>query len=332
MKENMGKRVQTKYSRGISEKFAEAFRESPLFRLYCEHRDELFIGVRNGYLNVYYKCSSIAKVEYASGEAGIKCWINSSYLGDNLAGGGKGKMVRIEPYEIYSRYEDFKRRVTTRASDEKKAQSELVLLNNTNKDSNWFCVDVEYVKQYEPMVDDIAYNARFDIIAISKARPHRVALIELKYGKVALGGKSGVVKHVGDFKMFKDKGFFEGHLRREIIDIIESQIALGIGVPFELPSEGDLLVPEFFFITLNNNAEVENGSTPKQTMSGYLFNDKRWDCKKISTKDRAETLYGDVTNKDNAFTATFLFSEQKNGQITIDNIIDGKYNEKMLPS
>ena len=29
----------------------------------------------------------------------------------------------------------------------------------------------------------------FDIIALSKEKPHRVALIELKYGKKALGGK-----------------------------------------------------------------------------------------------------------------------------------------------
>jgi hypothetical protein len=53
-----------KLTRGIGKKFAEAFKKSGLFSLYQNHNDELFIGVRNDYLNLYYNCDSIAKVEY----------------------------------------------------------------------------------------------------------------------------------------------------------------------------------------------------------------------------------------------------------------------------
>jgi hypothetical protein len=40
-----------KITREIDEEFAEAFKKSELFPLYQSHSDELFIGVRNNYLN-----------------------------------------------------------------------------------------------------------------------------------------------------------------------------------------------------------------------------------------------------------------------------------------
>ena len=38
-----------KLTRGIDEKFAEAFKQTKLFVLYKNHKDELFIGVRNNF-------------------------------------------------------------------------------------------------------------------------------------------------------------------------------------------------------------------------------------------------------------------------------------------
>jgi hypothetical protein len=207
-----------------------------------------------------------------------------------------------------------------------------VLLNNENEKSNWFCIDVEYIKQFKNQKekDEAKFNARFDIIALSKEKPHRVALIEIKYGRGAIGGKSGIYKHVMDFSNFCDKGFFEGHLKQEIIKIIKSQKDIGIFVPFELPEGVDVLTPEFYFITLDNNAKTEKASTPKQTMAGYLFKDKRWGCKKLSTKC-VETEFGDITKKDNKFHATFLFSKATLENIGITDIIDDGYDERIIP-
>ena len=47
--------MKKKITRGISKDFAEAFKQSELYKLYREHKAELFIGVRNNYLNLYYK-------------------------------------------------------------------------------------------------------------------------------------------------------------------------------------------------------------------------------------------------------------------------------------
>lgn len=320
--------------RGISKDFAGAFKQSELYKLYREHKDELFIGVRNNYLNLYYNCDSIAKIEYNKRDKRIDCVIDKYYLdGNHYKSKDKEKRYKIEQKEICKKYEVIKKHSNDKATPEKKAQSKLVLLNNENLDSNWFCIDVEYVKSFNNKAEkkEADFNGRFDIIALSKMKPHRVALIELKYASGALGGKSGIHKHVEDFSKFCEKNYFEQQLKKEIIEIVKSQKALGIAVPFELPEESDILSPEFYFITLDNNAERKNGSTPKQTMAGYLFKEKRWECKKLTTKESVESKFGDITSKNNNFHATFLFSKETLDNLKIADIIDGNYDEKILP-
>lgn len=326
--------MKKKIIRGISTDFADAFKQTELYKLYEDHKDELFIGVRNNYLNLYYNCDSIAKIKYKKRDKKIDCEIDKYYLdGNHYNSKDKDKRFKIEPKDICIQYEKIKEYSNKKATTEKKAQSKLVLLNNENSQSNWFCIDVEYAKSFNNKAEkkEADFNPRFDIITLSKMKPHKVALIELKYGSSAIGGKSGIYKHVEDFCKFCEKGYFEQQLKQEIVEIVQSQKELGISVPVELPIEFDVLTPEFYFITLNNNAEKENASTPMQTMAGYLFNDKRWSCKKLTTKDSVEKMFGDITRKDNKFFATFLFSKATLENIGITNIIDGAYDERILP-
>lgn len=324
--------MEKKKIRGISKEFAEAFKQSELNKLYEEHKDELFIGVRNDYLSLYYNCDRVAKVEYKQEK--IICEIDKYYLdGIHYNSKDKEKRYKIEPKDICIHYGKIKENSNKKASPEKKAQSKLVLLNNNNSHSNWFCIDIEYIKSFANRAEqeEANFKARFDIIALSKTAPHRVALIELKYGGDAMGGESGIRKHVADFSKFCELGYFEKQLKEEIIEIIKSQKELGIRVPFETPEKFDIAMPEFYFITLDNNAKNEKGSTPKQRMAGYLFNDKRWGCKKLSTKDSVEKDFGDITKKDNEFFATFLFSKARLENIEIVDIVDGAYDERILP-
>ena len=326
------KSTEKKIMRGISKDFAEAFIKSELSRLYKKHKDELLIGVRNNYLNLYYNCDSIAKIKYTKGS--ICCEIDKYYLeGKHYSSTDKEKRSKIKQSQICEQYQDIKKHSDAKATSEKKAQSKLVLLNNENKDSNWFCIDVEYVKSFSNNKEkkEAGFNGRFDIIALSKEEPHRVALIELKYGSGAISGASGIYKHVKDFSKFCDKGFFEGHLKQEIIEIIKSQKELGIPVPFKIPKEVNVLTPNFYFITLNNNAKNKNASSPKQTMAGYLFKNHRWGCNRLSTKYCVEDDFGDITKKDNKFHATFLFSKATLENLEITDIIDGGYDERIIP-
>lgn len=324
--------TEKKIMRGITKDFSDAFKKCELYGLYEKYKDELFIGVRNNYLNLYYNCDSIAKIKFTNGS--ICCEIDKYYLDKkHYNSADKEKRYKIEPKKICEQYEEIKKHSKDKATPEKKAQSKLVLLNNRNKESHWFCIDVEYVKQFNNIKEkkEAEFNGRFDIIALSKETPHRVALIELKHGSSAISGPSGIHKHVKDFIKFCDKGFFEGHLKQEIIEIIKSQIELGISVPFELPTKEDILKPEFYFITLDNIPKKENASTPKQTMAGYLFKDYRWGCKKLSTKYCVEAKFGDITKKENKFHATFLFSKATHENINITDIIDGDYDERIIP-
>lgn len=326
---------ENKITRGITEEFANAFKQSALNKLYREHKDELFIGVRNNYLNLYYNCDSIAKIEYKKieGEYCIVCVIDKYYLdGNHYNSKDKEKRKPFKPEEIVKYYDAIKKNSNKKVSPEKKAQSKLVLLNNNNPDSNWFCIDVEYVKSFNNIIErnEAGFNARFDIIALSRMKPHKVALIELKYGSGAIGGKSGISKHVDDFSKFCEKGYFEKQLKQEIIEIVKSQKELGIAVPVDFPERLELLTPEFYFITLDNNARKENASTPKQTMAGYLFKKKKWGCKRLSTNP-VEKNSGDITKKDNKLFVTFLLSKKTLENIDITDIIDGTYDEKIRP-
>ena len=71
-------------------------------------------------------------------------------------------------------------------------------------------------------------------------------------------------------------------------------------------------------------------------MAAYLFkegtlNYVEWGCKRPSTKC-IESEYGDITKKSNKnMCATFLFSTEKYPHILIDDIIDGRYTERILP-
>lgn len=318
-----------KLTRGIDEKFAEAFKKSELFTFYQDHKDELFIGVRNNYLNLYYNCDSVAKIEYR--QRIITCEIDKYYL-DGEHHTIKDKRARITPREISKRYATIKSNINNRTTHEKKAQSKLVILNNNNKDSKWFCIDIEWGKAFENTQQriDANFNARFDIIAISKKSPHKVGLIELKYGGAAIGGNSGIYRHIENFYKYQNKGYFD---KKEIVEIIKSQEMIGVNIPDKLKNLETKYITgyEFYVIILDNNSETERHSTPKQTMAAYLFKEKRWGCKKLPKKAICvEEKFGDVTNKSNKLQVSFLFSKQTLANLNINDIIDGAYDDKEI--
>jgi len=324
----MAKKI-SKITRGISKEFAEAFKNCELHKLCRENSEDTLIAVRNNYMNIYYNCDSIAKIEFKNNT--ICCTIDKYYLdGNHYNSKDKNKYFKADAKRIYKEFNTIKENSDKNSKNEKKSQSKLVLLNNNNKNSNWYCIDVEYVKQFKngKEKEESGFNGRFDIIAVTRSAPHRVALIELKYGGGSMGGKSGVFKHVEDFSKFKEKKYYENHLKLEIIEIIKSLKYLDPNAPINAPPQEDLLEPEHFFITIDNNAIDEN--TPKQTMAGYLFSEKRWGCKKLS-KNPVESKYGDITLKSNKICATFLFSNATLETLDINDIIDGEYDERILP-
>ena len=307
---------------GIKEPFCDNFKKSKFYEVYKKHTDELFIGIRDGYLNIYYNCASIAKIRTKRGTVG-KASIDKYYTNN--------KSSSLTADEFENQYEEIKKKSDEKNDLEKKSQERLVLDNNNNPHSDWYCLDVEYTKS----IDKNLQNWRFDIIAISKKTPHRVALIELKYGSKAIGGASGIQKHLKDYGSFFEKNCFEKYLKQEIVKIINKQKDLVIDFPKELDSLEEQNItnnPEVYFITLNN--KIGNGSTPRKTMWRYLFIDER------IKKGEKETYIINGYSKEKLkkhleeLKPIFLFSSAKlnaSGQLTrkIDDILSEKCYDKV---
>jgi len=306
--------------RGINNEFADAFKKTELYKLYEAHKDELIIGIRNDCINLYYNCGSVVKIDFNNGN--ISYDINESYL--------EKKPKEITPHVIYENYEDIKKKIYKLQKDEKKAQSILFINNNNNPSSNWFCIDIEYEKSFLNQVekDKSNFKGRFDIIAISKTIPHKVALIELKYNDSAINKGSGIYKHIKDFYEFHNEELFKKQLKQEIVNIIKSFNNLVVKIPFNIPGINSIsTVPEFYVITLDNK-----DNRPKQLIGEYLFNDKRWGGKNQPKEDNFQKKFIDVLDIKNEFHVTFLFSTQNLEEgITINNIIDDDYYEKIIP-
>lgn len=332
--------MENKKIRGISSVFAENFKKSSLGKFYEDNKKDLIIGVRKGYINIYYNCDNIAKVEFkGKNKETIKCEINSYYLNN----GKKGSDTFISDADIdtniIKKFDTIKKQSETKSTPEKKAQHKLYLLNNDNSKSEWFCFDVEWKKAYKDIQDreENGFSGRFDIIAISKTVPYKIAFIELKYGDGAIGGKSGVVKHVKDYRKFNginEKNFnYFNDFKEEAISIIQSLNLLGL-LPEELKEIKETQIddtPFFYIATLDNNMKDKKTYTPKQTMAAYLFNQPKWGrnnqfSKKNNLQDDKQTPIN-VLEKDCGINLTFLFSEQTNDNITINDIING-FEEK----
>lgn len=294
----------------IDKAFCEAFKRTKFYtEIYQKHKDEIIIGIRDRYINLYYNCDSIAKI-YVDKPSIAKL---KSYYTDE-----KARILSDKDYVSF--YDIIKKNSDRGNKKEKQAQERLFIDNNSNPSSGWFCIDVEFTKSLRGK--NTAEDWRFDIIAISKTAPYRVALIELKYGKEAIKEKSGVRTHVRDFYTFHKENRYE-NLKDEIVSIVKSLQRIGVDVPYSfagISTNKFAIYPEFYFITIDNN--IAGASTPEQTMSGYLFKDKRWNCKKISKSVIEGGDYFTLTENDKDFKPIFLFSSATLPNIRIQDILD----------
>lgn len=318
----------------ISAKFADNFLKSKFYtEIYKKHLNEIIIGVRDGYINLYYNCDSIAKISAL--DSSMTAEICSYYVGKTYAG-----KTRLSADEIVDKYDEIKKKSDSHQIDksEKQAQERLFIDNNNNPESEWFCIDVEYMKAYKDK--DKPEDWRFDMIAITKKAPYRVALIELKYGSKAIGGTCGIREHIRDYvKFHKDNSF--RILKPEIVSIIKGLNLLGVNVPESLKEINESEIcdkPEYYFITLNNNPLGKNGSTPEMTMGGYLFKKENgighpWGSKRSSQEidsndvDKGGDYYQMIAGTE-GFKPTFLFSKAQLPELNIHAMLDEKYYSK----
>ena len=65
--------------RNIDKKFAERIKDCAVFKeFYLKHKDSVIVGIRDNYINLYYNCDSIAKI---NNNKDLTTNISSYYLG-----------------------------------------------------------------------------------------------------------------------------------------------------------------------------------------------------------------------------------------------------------
>jgi hypothetical protein len=250
---------------------------------------------------------------------------------------------------ITDRYEAIKHLIVNKknATLEKMAQQALVMQNNASHVSKWYCVDVEWARSFNNQAEkDSCMASRMDIIAISKEAPHRVAIIELKYGSKSINGNAGVMKHIQDFRTLKEGSIHDGSridyyegMCTDICNILRAYEALGIALPEtlrNLNNEAFALKPEFYVLTLDNNAASWGHTTPKQTMAAYLFspyshNYRAWRCRQPAKDNVQDKLGIDVMDASSDLPVTFIFSSQTVSDLHVNDILEDESYEIIRP-
>lgn len=324
--------------RGINQGLIDAFKKSKLYDLVKENSKDVFFCIRNNAIGLYYNADRIAMVSLnCKGE--LHCKINAYY---KTGVHGEGETT-LTSDELCKQFGTIKKNSDNRSGskktktsssdrcaddstrsaslDEKRAQQALVYANNTNSQSKWICIDIEYKQSTKVQSGKKKpFTGRFDIIAISKEKPHRIAIIELKYNGKAIGGDSGVVKHLKDFYNFNDRQCIE-NLKNEIKVVLSNLSALSFTemLPVINDIEKDFSEKiEFYMICLYDTKESTRG-----TVGGYLFKEPQpeWGTKRVSQKNAEEALspdeYAILKN------VKFLFKRVSGPlQTGIDDILD----------
>ena len=277
--------------RGISPKLISAFKNSELYKL-SKDSPKILACIRDNAIGLYYNADRVAMISLDN-QRKLQCKINSYYISDYYLYKNKrtpGKEETHTPKSICDSFEKIKRNSEKRSTPEKKAQQALFYANNSNPNSKWICLDIEY-KQSQKAQGGLTdpFTGRFDIIALSKAKPYRIAIIELKYNKKSIGGDSGVVKHLRDFYKFNNDKCIS-NLKEEIkmelenlskLELLNNSISIN---DIEKDCAKGL---EFYIICL-----YDTKVSPRGTVGGYLFNEihPEWGTKRVSTKNAENEL------------------------------------------
>ena len=202
--------------RGLSEKFMNALLEPEgilhpiLERVQKDHN--LMLAIRNGYINIYYRGGNILRVTEREDFYQTFFDVNFANSGQSVSNPEGDIIHQADAQKLVACLSERKTIMDEHfaggsKTTEREFQQLVARENNNSSISNeteYFVSDIEVT---------VPHLARFDIVAIrwlvserkngSKCQP---ALIEMKYGDVALEGKAGLLKHLEDMeKLVKDK-------------------------------------------------------------------------------------------------------------------------------
>lgn len=263
-------------------------------------KNELFLGIRNKYVNIYYKGGNLLKISPA--RKGFNFKFDDKYLVNSCDfipknNDAKEWLAAIPALKTYIDNYNNGGNPEGKVKNEKMSQQSLLNNINSSIDSDYYITDMEY------SCPGIGYG-RFDYIAINKRKgkngKYGLALIELKYRVNAFGthrkekdGKkgygSGIVGHALNFSRFvygvKNNNSFQREkvantkydtlefLRKETINILKNKIDLGLIDKGRVPGileEENIDISENNVETLLICVACADEDKAKDTISKYL--------------------------------------------------------------
>lgn len=173
----------------------------------------LMLAIREGYINIYYRGGSLLKITEQSKDS-FQFSFDKQYAPRGATIPSLPALVRnaddIKAWVgQFSRLKEIMDLYFSKHSKPEREFQQLVARENNNStisnESEYFISDIEFA--------DSGLNARFDMLAIrwlASQRKNggqcRAALMEMKYGDDALGGKAGLLKHLRDIEsLVRDK-------------------------------------------------------------------------------------------------------------------------------
>ena len=280
--------------------------------------DSCFVGIRNNYINIYYRGNSMMKVTFDDTGAFKEAIIHKKFWDNKLS----GDYVTVTDYSLLKPH-TLKSKISALLGKkkvlEKERQQMIIQQNNTCADTKWFCVDMEYIMERQNSDED--NYGRFDIVAISTERnsnnKYVISLVELKLGADAFGGitdearvdldnkiqngeylkvtdsikiGSGIVGHFSDFiRYLEDTNYNQGVsrfdvLKQEIVNVLKNYQALGLLAPqfSKLATDIDVvdidIDPKVIFLLYSKEHTIQSLESIKKSFNNYVLSKNNKDA------------------------------------------------------
>ena len=247
---------------------------------------ELFLAIRDDYINLYYKGANVVKIEFYKNGQIKEITTHNKYW--NGTGTGYKTVSLTELDNIINNIEKY---LANENKMEKKWQQATIMRNNNEANPDWFLIDMEYIMERKNNGEK--NYGRFDIVGISNnTEVPIVGLIEVKVDTDAFSGSgddtsnlktlkpisydtnnaqrlgSGILGHFSDFIRYcNDKKYIAKDcetigrfnvLQKEIVNILENYKELGLYssvVPSlleKIKKYGFRNVPDILFLLFGN--------------------------------------------------------------------------------
>jgi hypothetical protein len=225
----------------------------------------LMLAIRDGYISIYYRGGSLLKITRRSKDA-FQFSFDKQYAAPGTIFPTLPATIRnhndVKAWvDQHSKLKEIMDIYFSKHSKPEREFQQLVArennYSNISNTSEYFVTDIEFA--------DRELNARFDVLAVrwlaSGRRDGsrcRVALMEMKYGDGALGGKAGLLKHLEDIDaLVSDKNKYASLVKT--IELQFNQLDELKLLNFNHSSNGTKIKldvndrPEVIFILANHN-------------------------------------------------------------------------------